>query len=297
MDRSEVLALFRGLTVWGSGDQRAPHKPLLVLYALGWWARDCTTIPFSSVNEDLPRLLQDFGPPRKTHHPEYPFWRLQNDGVWTVVASAPLTLGADGAPTKRELLRYDARGQFTDEVQAAFKADPPLVPNIAQQLLASHFPESMHQDILNSVGLEIADDRAAGGQRDPGFRRRVLTVYEHRCVICGLQLLLSGTPIALEAAHIKWHQASGPAIVPNGLCMCVLHHKLFDLGAFTISLDSELRVLVSDEASGLCRMSEFVLSFHGSTILRPIQPDALPSLEFIRWHQAEVFRGSPRPLR
>jgi len=33
---------------------------------------------------DLERLLFEFGPPRKAYHPEYPFWRLQNDGVWEV---------------------------------------------------------------------------------------------------------------------------------------------------------------------------------------------------------------------
>jgi putative restriction endonuclease len=194
------------------------------------------------------------------------------------------------------LLRNDARGQFTTELQDALRKDPRLVAVIARHLLNSHFPESMHQDILNSVGLETAEDRAAGGQRDPNFRRRVLTAYEHRCAICGLQVLLSGTPVALEAAHIKWHQASGPAIIQNGLSLCVIHHKLFDLGAVTVSLDADLRVLVSDDVSGLCRMGEFLLSFHGSGLLRPIQPDALPSAEFLRWHRREVFRGNPRPL-
>ncbi len=35
MDKEEVRKLITGLKVWKRGDQRAPHKPLLLLYALG----------------------------------------------------------------------------------------------------------------------------------------------------------------------------------------------------------------------------------------------------------------------
>ena len=34
MDREEVLERIRHLNIWKKGDQRAPHKPLLILYAL-----------------------------------------------------------------------------------------------------------------------------------------------------------------------------------------------------------------------------------------------------------------------
>ncbi len=294
MDRSKVLALFGGLTVWGRGDQRAPHKPLLILYALGCWQRGESAVPFSSVNDALTRLLNDFGPPRKVAHTEQPFWRLQKDGIWRVESPTPLTLGADGAPTKNELLRGGAVGMFQVDVAEAFQREPVLVREIARQLLATHFPSSLHDDICSAVGIDIGEERATGGGRDPHFRRRVLTSYEHRCAVCGLQLLLSGTPIALEAAHIKWHQASGPAVVQNGLSLCVLHHKIFDLGAFTLGNDH--LVIVSDEVAGLCGLSEHLLAHHGKHLLRPIHSDAAPAAEFIEWHRREVFRGQPRPL-
>ena len=38
----------------------------------------------------------------------------------------------------------------------------------------------------------------------------------------------------MTAAHIKWFQARGQDVVPNGLALCSLHHKIFDLGAFTV---------------------------------------------------------------
>ena len=36
-------------------------------------------------------------------------------------------------------------------------------------------------------------------------------------------------------AHIRWHQAHGPATIPNGIALCALHHELFDAGTFTLS--------------------------------------------------------------
>ncbi len=34
MDRDEIRSRISGLNIWKRGDQRAPHKPLLLLYAL-----------------------------------------------------------------------------------------------------------------------------------------------------------------------------------------------------------------------------------------------------------------------
>jgi len=36
MTEQEILDHFQSLTVWKSGDRRAPHKPLLVLLAIGY---------------------------------------------------------------------------------------------------------------------------------------------------------------------------------------------------------------------------------------------------------------------
>ncbi len=295
MDRSEALHVVENLTVWSKGDQRAPHKPLLILYALGCWTRGLTEIPYSDIEKDLTALLKEFGPPRRTAHPEQPFWRLQNDGLWLVTGVGALpTEAADRIPLLSELRRKGVRGRFTIDFQNVLRACPSLVSEIARMLLANSFPDSLHQDVLNAVGLAIDDTGAAGGRRDPRFRAQVLTAYEHRCAVCGFQVLLCGSPIAIDAAHIKWHQASGPAILQNGICLCVLHHKTFDLGVFTFGEDSV--IAVSDEASGVCGFREAIFAFHGKPLRSPIHPEARPAAEFIAWHRREVFRGKPRPL-
>ena len=87
MDRESIVQKFETLRVWQSGGVRAPHKPLLVLYAIGKLLRgEGRLIPYSEVDEKLGDLLRDFGPKRKNYQTQQPFWRLQNDGVWEIPA-------------------------------------------------------------------------------------------------------------------------------------------------------------------------------------------------------------------
>lgn len=288
-----IISRFENLITWVSGDQRAPHKPLLVLLALGEWTRGVKAIRFSDAVAPLTELLHRFGPARKSQRPEYPFWRLQRDGVWEVYGVYQIELGADGGATKGSLIAADAMGRFTQDIRNALDARPELVGELATRLLDAHFPGSLHEDILEAVGIELDATRAAGGGRDPNFRKRVLTAYQHQCAVCGLQLLLSGSSVVLEAAHIRWHQARGPAITSNGVCLCVLHHKLFDRGAIGLLPDGVL--MVSEELTGLSGLEEHLMRFHAKPIRGPLRLEDRPNPDFIDWHRREVFRGEPRP--
>jgi putative restriction endonuclease len=168
------------------------------------------------------------------------------------------------------------------------------MPEIAARVLEGHFPESLHPDILAAVGLSLAPapQQAPARKRDPQFRQRVLTAYEYRCAVCGFDVRLGSVSIALDAAHIRWHQAGGPDTESNGLALCVLHHKTFDLGAFTVGADG--RLLVSDQANGTVGLHEALLRHHGSTIRPPQRPDWNPEPGFLGWHAREVFKGKAR---
>jgi putative restriction endonuclease len=289
MSADTILTRFDELNIWRQGDQRAPHKPLLVLYALGRWQQGKTEVTYAEAEPDLTALLREFGPPRKSDHPEQPFWRLQRDGVWTVTAPAdmPLKTG-DDIPRVTALRSQDVRAGFSSDVRAALAADPSLVVKIAVQILERHFPESLHQDILNAVGLTL---ETAKKKRDPAFRQRVLKAYEYRCAVCGFNVRLGSVSIALDAAHIRWHQAGGPDIENNGLALCVMHHKTFDLGAFTVA-DGVL--LVSDQANGTIGFQETLLVYHGKPIREAQRPEWQPELEHLSWHGREVFKGEAR---
>jgi len=101
--------------------------------------------------------------------------------------------------------------------------------------------------------------------------------------------------IALDAAHIRWHQAGGPDVESNGLALCTLHHKVFDLGAFTVNRDGVL--LVSDQAHGTEGFHEALMSRHGKQVRPPQRQEWKPAPSSLAWHAREVFKGSAREMQ
>lgn len=285
MQPEELLEKMNRIKMCKNGNKRAPHKPLLVLYALGQIGKTKDQyIPFEQVNESLIPLIMSFGPVTKSYRATYPFTHLVNDGIW--VLSRPLDTTKDYSVRALS----DVMGGFSDEVYTLLKNNPLLIKQIAQTILESNFPESMHEDILRAVGLDW--DYALRTSRDPNFRNRILIAYQYSCAVCGFNVRLGDALVAVEAAHIKWHQAGGPDIENNGLALCSMHHKLFDRGAFTIN--SSLKIQVAQVVNGSAGLDEWLLRYKGKSVQEPQSSAYYPSESFINWHNREVFRGPAR---
>ena len=294
MDREEVFNLFDHINMWKRGGERAPHKPLLILFALGKCSRgEDRWISFSEVNENLKELLVEFGPPRGSIHPEYPFWRLQNDGVWELSEGADRLRRRQNQTDalKSELIKHKVCGSFPVKLFDALIKDQRLLAEVAENILEKNFPPSIHEDILHAVGLDIWQ-KTTRRKRDPSFQHRILVAYEYKCAICGYDVRLNNVSIGLEAAHIKWHQAGGPDTEDNGLALCVLHHKILDRGAIT--LDEDYKILVSQLVNGSRGLQDLLLCFHNQRIRMPQSFAFYPNRRYISWHQEQVFRGPHR---
>jgi putative restriction endonuclease len=283
---------------WTRGGERAPHKPLLLLYALGHFQRRGNEpILFSEAEEKLGRLLREFGPPRKTS-PAYPFHHLASDGLW-VVTTAEDSGGSAASPGK--LRDRQAAGQFAPDLAWSLRSEPELLPRLARILLDANFEPSLHEEICAEAGLDLETAeipglphaRRAGRGRDPAFRAGVLVAYEYRCAFCGYDGWLDGTMVGLDAAHVRWWALGGPDDIANGLCLCALHHKLFDKGVLGIT--SEQRVAVSAHFVGRSQTAEsLVLSLTGREV-NPPQKGFPPVAEIhAGWHTREVFRSPAR---
>ena len=294
MTSDEIRNLFRSITVWRRGDERAPHKPLLALYAIARLLRGGERmIPYVEVDRELGKLLIEFGPHRQSYHPEYPFWRLQNDGLWEVSPTEGLATRSSNTDVKKsELIEHNVHGGFLPEIYNKLSQDKHLVRAIVQDLLDANFPESIHQDILDEVGIEFEIGTRVVIVRSPDFRERILRAYEYSCAVCGFDVRLGTVSVALEAAHIKWHQAGGPDEERNGLALCTLHHKLFDRGVFTLS--NSMSVIVSEAANGTRGFHEWVVTYHGKGIRVPQRPAYYPDENWVAWHVREVFQGPGR---
>ena len=288
MNREELIAEFASLNVWKSGDQRAPHKPLLLLLALGRAARgEDRLMEFAAIEEKLRDLLEEFGPPSARQTPHLPFWHLRTDGIWQIEGLPGIEGRAPGDSARITELRAGVRGGLEEHIHRAVREDPDLLRELAQVLLDAHFPErTYHEDIASAVGVELG---IVTRRRDPRFRDRVLVAYGFSCAVCGFDLRLKHAPLAVEAAHIKWHQAGGPSIAPNGLALCTMHHKLFDRGAMAVSEDR--RIVVSNLVNGSTGFDEYLGPFNGKALREPQSPDQVPLEQYVRWHVREVFRG------
>jgi putative restriction endonuclease len=200
------------------------------------------------------------------------------------------------------LARARVNGRFEESAEAVLLAKPALIRAAARDLVLSNFPATVAPDVLEAVGLDpvevlSADDlllETAGvpgeRRRDPGWRSAVLEAWDRQCAFCGYDGQITGASVAIEAAHVRWFAFDGPDALNNGLALCALHHKLFDLGA--LGLDTGLCVMVSATFSARTPAGRAIYDLHGHK-LAPRPGTALPAPAHVTWHTRQVFKGEP----
>lgn len=276
------------MTIWRKGEQRTPHKPLLLLYVLAGYQQGHGRLfdYASEVRDNLRSLLERFGPQRAQYRPDMPFWRLQGDGFWQLQnAERCSTFGSSRQPPAGELVEFNVAGGFDKQHYDQLIKSKKLINSLARQILEAHFTESIQEELADELGFELQLLRK---QRDPLFRQQVLRAYNYECAICGYNMRHDNTSVALEAAHIKWKQYGGPCEIPNGLALCAIHHKAFDKGS--IGLDESMRVQVSEAVNGSGIVGRLFWDFQGKIISLPQVKAYYPQDEFVDWHRREVFR-------
>ena len=290
------------IRVWARGAQRAPHKPLLLLFALGKLQQTgvCQQFLYKDVEGELQTLLDDFGPPNPSK-PIYPFNHLTSDGLWEVHSDFGRGSVRDSAT---ELRNHNARGALNQNFARALLARPERITLAAHMLLDRHFPPSIHEDICGQVGLDLGNTlngAVAMGtaappearKRSSTFREEVLMAYERACAICGFDAMLGPGSPGLEAAHVQWFNSEGPDEISNGLCLCSLHHKLLDSGVMGITSEYTVQVSARFVARSLTA-SSMVISLAGAPIAEPQSGFPHVRSEHIDWHDKEVFRSPSR---
>lgn len=295
VDEGSALERLTALRQYQGDGKRAPHKPLLVLLALGQLASaGSSSMPWSLVEERLGDLLAEFGTSttKGASSAAYPFTRLRSDGVWQLSRDVP---NDNVGPLNAEPIV----GHFTADIEQEFLRSHELLNAVARALVESQFPPTIAPDVLAAVGLDpdvVFGAPASNAtlvqvrRRDPNWRRQIVAAWDRSCAFCGFDGALGGAPVGVEAAHVRWFTFDGPDDLDNGLALCSLHHKLLDRGA--IGLQDPGTVIVSAAFSAVGAVGRAVYELHGRE-LRPRPGTVLPALEYVHWHRREVFKGNP----
>jgi putative restriction endonuclease len=284
-----VLDLFANVRCFEARGERAPNKPLLLLYALGrLQSEGLVRLSYAETHDPLARLLRQFGSPRQKVHPEAPFGRLAADGLWDLeLADHPSLWTSKGDLKTGPARSIGLKGGFPAAIAERLLGDQALLRQVAHGILDRAFPPSLHGSILAEVGLDL-EGPATVRRRDPRFAYDVLVAYRRRCAICGIGLRLGDGLIGIDAAHIRWHAANGPSTLDNGLALCALHHRLFDQGALT--LDTDYRIRLADELSG--EGFAEISRFEGQPLALPENAMVRPAAAHLHWHHRQVFKGA-----
>jgi hypothetical protein len=183
--------------------QRSPHRPLLVLLALGRLsASGSSKLPWSAAESALGELIAEFGPPSRTSRAQsaaHPFTRLRNETARSSLAGSSAR-GLGSAMRVLRLRRATRRGE------RGHRGGPRIVVRFRR---ARHARQRL--GLVQSASQALRPGHPRTGPRFPGDGlSHVLGPYRSRRTVYDLHgRALSPRPgTALPApVHVSWHVA------------------------------------------------------------------------------------------
>jgi putative restriction endonuclease len=146
---------------------------------------------------------------------------------------------------------------------------------------------------LDSEAQRIEEERARYGKETTikprlgqgAFRILVTDAYKRACAITEEHSLP-----ALEAAHIKPYNESGPHAIYNGLLLRSDFHRLFDRGYITVTPDYRVRISRKLREEFENGRSYYPFDNHSLSHF-PNSPQEKPLKEMLLWHNENKFKG------
>ncbi|ACM21160.1 HNH endonuclease family protein [Geotalea daltonii FRC-32] len=296
--------------------RKAPHKPILLLAVLDLVHRGVITSPFIDVTGDLVELNELFNlywrrvvPLGQTSSIAFPFSRLDRESFWELVPlpDKTITPAIINNTSSVSYLRKYALGVRLDEELFGVMQTGEGREALREALLLSCFsPEAQaqlrEQSVINREAYDysrileekshlplvkeiIEADNYRPIARDQGFRRLVVTTYDHRCALCGVRIITPEQYTAVEAAHIVPWSKSNNDDIRNGMALCRLCHWAFDNGMMGVSDGYE--VITSRHISAQPNAPGFLLTLSGRGIIGPKDNNLWPAQEYLAEHRRD----------
>jgi putative restriction endonuclease len=315
MPMQELMSEIKRQPAWEANGDRAPHKPLAILFAIGRALAGSRMTRYVDAEAKLKNLLDEFGPTRDVQHPEQPIWRLRQyqgepTSFWQLEGPLDQAAGPRGNP-RRSVMCESVSFGLSEQAAKLLCDNPSNALALAMILVADIAPFSRHDELLEAVGISSsigrdADAPASTSQvpevqlteramrltrtlvRNPAFSRMIRDAYNGSCAICGVAPKLCDKLFGLEAAHVRWANAGGPDEIYNGVLLCTMHHHALDRGA--IKIDADMKVQLSPKLARSPESDRLFTDFEGERIRLPARTEHHPHQEVLAWHWKQVFR-------
>jgi len=292
---------------------RAPHKPFLLLSIMDLIAQGQILENFIEPSFELVDTWNGYWqaimPIGKNSSMAYPFPRLQSDGFWHRIVKPGYDANIDYNISSMAKLREIYSGVRMDDELFALLMDPVAREHLRTAVIQTYFspeiqPRLYEQGVVNCESEqyknEILELRQAqsdyGGSdmspqkektRDAGFRKAIVSLYDHRCALCGIRMRTPEGHTVVEAAHIVPWSQSHDDLPTNGMCLCRLCHWSFDEGLMSVGRQYE--VLVSDRVRIDSNMPGHILTLMDRPIFKPEIERFWPGQENLTRHRRSCF--------
>ena len=298
-----------------STSHQAPHKPFLLLSIMDLIAQGQITENFIEPSFELVDIWNGYWnaimPVGQQSTMAHPFPRLRSDGFWERICNPGFDADADYKVTSMVKLREIYTGARMDDELFQFMQIQDSREKLRAVLVNTYFPPEIQPRVIEQgfVNLasyeysqtllkqEVAEQATLFGDtdepakkkkvRDAGFRKAIVSLYEHRCALCGIRMLTPEGHTVVEAAHIvPWFESQDDKPT-NGLCLCRICHWSFDEGL--MSVGKQYEVLVSKRVQSDRNIPGHIQTLMDRPIFKPEQKMYWPGQENLEWHQKIKF--------
>lgn len=292
---------------------RAPQKPILLLSVLDLFDLGEIDSNLIEINEDLLDLFGKYWvrvlPFVRPSTLAMPFVRMESEGFWHVARRKDGEALFGKSERSVAQLRERAFGARLDEAlyeHIQVEANRRLLRSVlvGDRYFSNEARESLlQQGFVNREAFVYSEELLKNPRnpevretllleeylpvRDQGFRRAVVTAYDHRCALCGIRIRTLDGHTAVEAAHIvPWSETRDDRPV-NGLALCRTCHWTFDEKLMGVSRDYE--VVASRQLNVLGNLPGYLTSLEGRAIFLPSQEPYRPDSYALEWHRKHLL--------
>jgi len=293
---------------------QAPHKPFLLLSIMDLIAQGSITNNFIEPSFELLDTFNTYWnnimPVGSKTSMAYPFPRLKTDGFWHLVPNPGYENQINIDFSSMSKLREVCAGARMDDELFQLMCKPETREQLRITLIETYFSPEIQSKLVGQGQvnfaayeyskelLKVAEAKAAFEPdkeeyeqrkkvRDQGFRKAIITLYSHRCALCGIRMLTPEGHTIVDAAHVKPWKDSFDDRPTNGMALCKLCHWSFDKGLMSVSRKYE--VLVSKRIMVEQNYPGHILTLTDRPIFTPDKESFWPAQDNLHWHRNKIF--------